>query len=741
MWIKYTFSLLATCMAATALDHIEYLWVCGIEFALIVFVSEALLQKNGTLGIIVHYLLLLVYNAQIGLLYFSGSFLSAIMLENVGLLEDLSGNMKAYLLYVLVALICTFLPPKSLAKRKWKVKPALCALAALLAVEAFNIGVIGQEYSIAYSFVNLARENAVHNAWKNKSGESVSLDHFIRYEVADHYSKPKEMPETPNIILIFTEGLSSNIVFDERDVMPNVRSFLADSISFENYFNHTAATFMGLSGQIYSGYQLNNTDRNCLIGLHDILKDTGYHTTFINPEPGNKEFTDFLRDFGWDELAGDMSDCSINHATGGLEFIDDKKMFEMLLDICEEQSNAGQPFFASMYTFGTHVSFDSDYQKYGDGSNSVLNRFYNLDYCFGNFMEKFMNSDFAEDTIVVFTTDHATYPDNAFRKTFPGIERIGYVSEVPLGIYYKGITPSVFDVNGRNSLGLAPTILDFLDISAPNFFLGSTLFSDKEQGEFETIFQSLSTIFDTADGTVKELDIERYEYYLGAMSEYFTLKSQGENLDLVGINEEVLEDGLHVKLTLKNIPAEYNYVFLPIWSVINGQDDARGYKAEKNDEGDWEATFFLSDFNDIGEFIVHVYAGESEQDQDLKCLGGKTLTYDDIIGLKYEIQEDGINMKIDIYNVPLTCTSVFVPMWSGPNGQDDIIWLNARKIEEDRWEALVSLTDFADTGAYVMHLYVREDGDNSDLIWKGAKVVKYELPADTEIANSTESAV
>ena len=111
------FSLLTTCMAAVALNHIEYLWVCGIELALIMLVSELLLQRNRVGGTIVHYLLLLVYNVQIGLLYFSGSFLSAIMLENIGLVEDLSGNMRTYLLYALAALICMFLPPKCLAKK------------------------------------------------------------------------------------------------------------------------------------------------------------------------------------------------------------------------------------------------------------------------------------------------------------------------------------------------------------------------------------------------------------------------------------------------------------------------------------------------------------------------------------------------------------------------------------------------------------------------------------------------
>ena len=43
--------------------------------------------------------------------------------------------------------------------------------------------------------------------------------------------------QRPNVILIFTEGLSKNIIEDERNIMPNVKALQEESISFENYFN------------------------------------------------------------------------------------------------------------------------------------------------------------------------------------------------------------------------------------------------------------------------------------------------------------------------------------------------------------------------------------------------------------------------------------------------------------------------------------------------------------------------
>lgn len=721
MLVKYAFCLIAACMAARTLKRVEYLWVCGMELVFAAVVTEILLQKNKLIGTIVHYALMLVYTVQIGLLYFSGSFLSVIMLENIGLLEDLSGKMAVYLSFALAAMVCTFLPPTAIARQKWRTRSIVCVLLALLAVETFNIGVIGKQYAIGYSLVNLAEEISIHRSLKSNVGAAANADLFFRQTVEDCIPKPEVLADTPNVILIFTEGLSSNVVTDARNIMPNVRAFLKNAISFENYYNHTAATFMGLSGQLYSGYQLNNTDSSCLIGLQHIFKDNGYHTAFINPEPYNEEFTNFLIDFGFDAVIGEARHCTTNSASGGIQFIDDSDMYDLLFDTCMEQSEKGAPFFTAIYTFGTHVSMDSP-DPFGDGSDPVLNRFHHLDRSFGAFLEKFMDSSLAENTVLIFTEDHATYPDNDFRRTFPEEERIGYTSEVPLGIYYKGVVPAVFDVNGRNSLGLAPTILDLLDISAPNYFLGSSLFSGGQHGELETIFQSLSEIFNTADGIVRKPDKEESSHYLRVLSEYFTLKSAGESRALISISDELQPDGVTLKISLSNVPPEYNYITLPMWSVIGQQDDIRWIPAQKDAEGNWSATVNMLDFDDIGEFIVHIYAGVDQNNpSQMEKLGGRTLTYTDILGLNLQLQEDRIHTKIRVCNVPSAFDDICLSMWSTQNGQKDIQWLTPEKAEDGSWEAVADMTDFEDIGEYTIQIYAGKDGTEAGRILLGGR--------------------
>ena len=327
---------------------------------------------------------------------------------------------------------------------------------------------------------------------------------------------------------------------------------------------------------------------------------------------------------------------------------------------------------------------------------------------------------------MVLTADHATYADNDFREAFPDITRIGFVSEVPFGIYYKGVKPAVYDVNGRNSLNLAPTILDFLDISVPNYFLGSSLFSgDTPGGECETIFQSMSDVFSTSNGEVKKMEKEDFDHFLSVVSKYFTLKSAGVQHDLVGIKAELLDDGITMRIVATNVPKQYTELTMPIWSAIGGHDDVQYIPATKTDSGDWEITVNTFTFKDIGEFLVHVY-GTINGDESTKCkIGGITLVYDDILHMGIQ-REEGEKVRISLYSVPKQYRCVRIPIWSEMNGQDDIIWLSAHQVNENDWEATADMTKFHDNGEFIMHFYLSETEDGTDMILAGQKSFTYE---------------
>ena len=188
--------------------------------------------------------------------------------------------------------------------------------------------------------------------------------------------------------------------------------------------------------------------------------------------------------------------------------------------------NGGKPFLLTMYTVGTHISFDGIYNKYGDGYNKILNKFYDMDIQFGNFMEKFNNSKLANDTIVVFTADHGSVAEVEYKSTFENHGRNHYgLDRIPLFIYYKGIMPERIDAESRTSIDFAPTLLDYLDISAPNYFLGESLFSEPHDEEIEHIYRDDSVYAKTIGRAVYLLTPKEEKDIKKMILRYFSIST------------------------------------------------------------------------------------------------------------------------------------------------------------------------------------------------------------------------
>jgi 5-hydroxyisourate hydrolase-like protein (transthyretin family) len=79
---------------------------------------------------------------------------------------------------------------------------------------------------------------------------------------------------------------------------------------------------------------------------------------------------------------------------------------------------------------------------------------------------------------------------------------------------------------------------------------------------------------------------------------------------------------------------------------------------------------------------------------------------------------------------------VSVPIWSEKNGQDDIIWYNATRLNNGNYKVNVSLTDHKnERGLYNVHLYYVET--NGKLVGVGGTT--YTVPAKVEATHTTTS--
>lgn len=137
----------------------------------------------------------------------------------------------------------------------------------------------------------------------------VNLDAAYPLQRRQHEFPPlpfKEIrrPNTPlNVIVIFAEGMSARVMetYSGRytDLTPNLNSFAQSAMVVDNYYNHTAATFRGLLGQLASGHPFyggstkdgweekgkDNTGALSKFNyqtLPNILRENGYDTAFFH---------------------------------------------------------------------------------------------------------------------------------------------------------------------------------------------------------------------------------------------------------------------------------------------------------------------------------------------------------------------------------------------------------------------------------------------------------------------------
>jgi len=302
-----------------------------------------------------------------------------------------------------------------------------------------------------------------------------------------------------NIIILFSEGFSARLMAPYSTsfpgLTPNIEAFSKSAIRVNNYYNHTYATYRGLGGQLCSifpvGRLYKEVDYHC---LGHALQEQGYRTRFmVSQTLAKTDLDQIFKQAGIQEVDGweSISDIT-SYDREGTTIVPDRVLFEGLVERLKIEAQKGAedtPFMIGLYNFETHtgVNLTEQNDSYsGTESNPressyVLDTFHNFDRVFGTFWEYFQNSSHFDDTIVVLTTDHATYPSKDYVnlvKHEAGFTRL-FIDQIPLLIYHPDVTESVtIDAKSATSLDFAPSMLNLLEFNktkAP--FLGESIFS------------------------------------------------------------------------------------------------------------------------------------------------------------------------------------------------------------------------------------------------------------------------
>lgn len=490
-----------------------YEYIAPFVFSIVSFgIIFLLIGRYKKISYCLMFVYTLIIGFQVAMLCNTEELLMGLVLENVDTISSLNRDIIClYILvclgylFVLIILHCFSFPFNRLLVRT---KTYAC-IYVLVVLGIYCLGLFD-------GMVNrLPVTSVIKSFYGLISQMSYTVDEKVIWKQKNLYGKKwvyknKNEDNIPNlknknIITLFTEGMALNVIdkFNTYpNLTPNISRFMDKGVWFDNYYNHTATTYRGIRGQLTSSYQYkgvgyyeneemsmnSSSNENKVINLVSILKDKGYHTYFLSAHLGKHKFNDYIKRMGFDKVF--VADDFINEDNN----LADSQLFESLRKLMSS-GELKEPYFIATYNWGTHYNEKSPYWIYlknGKEVNELVNVMHNYDIEFGKFINWFDSSaEINDNTYIILTSDHMTYPDKVYVDTFNDKIRLlnCITGRIPLILYGKDVEHKVIDAKGKNSLDFAPTLLNWLRINdAKNYFLGCSLYDEKCHHPFEYIY-------------------------------------------------------------------------------------------------------------------------------------------------------------------------------------------------------------------------------------------------------------
>lgn len=172
-----------------------------------------------------------------------------------------------------------------------------------------------------------------------------------------------------------------------------------------------------------------------------------------------------------------------------------------------------------------------------------------------------------------------------------------------------------------------------------------------------------------------------------------------------------------VKIENLTGPAGIREVRVPVWSEQNGQDDIRWYSAYRAEDGDYYTEVNISDHAyGEGAYLIHAYAYDA---RGFSKLVGHTEAEFTALEEAPEVfasaAADSGSASVAITNLT-DVREVLVPVWGDENGQNDIIWYAAKRVNRSTWRAEINIGNHLERGAYRAHVYACDWAGNRNLI-------------------------
>ena len=294
--------------------------------------------------------------------------------------------------------------------------------------------------------------------------------------------KPNIVMKKPNIVIFIMESFAEEFIGElnggRESYTPFFDSLLRKSLRF-SYSQANGKQSIDVMPAVLAGipslkthYMVSSYGLNHVRGLPELLKESGYSTSFFHGAPngsfGFQAFAKLLkidRYFGFNEY-GNSKDQD------GYWGIWDHKFIPFF---AKELGQMNEPFFSTIFTLSSHHPYiipESYKDRVKYGPTPLHKGVSYLDIVLKDFFEKAQDEDWFKNTLFVFTADHTP--------SLPHLEPYGTphgLYSIPIAFYHPG---GAIRAEKRRAtvdqIDIMPSVLDFVGYDKKFFSLGDSVF-------------------------------------------------------------------------------------------------------------------------------------------------------------------------------------------------------------------------------------------------------------------------
>ncbi|WP_160044154.1 LTA synthase family protein [Paenibacillus sp. USDA918EY] len=295
-----------------------------------------------------------------------------------------------------------------------------------------------------------------------------------------------DLAKKKNVILVVMEGIPGVYLPENQNffgiknkvTLESLQEIKDHSIIVPNFMTHNNQTIRGLYS-ILSGeypkldsstpkaYEYLQNENSKQRMLPSEMGKIGYNTAYIQAAPLEFMSKDrFMQKSGFNTIIGSEGFTN-NYIPFGWG-ADDRTFFEQSLNYIDTINQKGKPWFVTLLTVGTHHPYavpDDLAAQYKDRKDAAVKY---LDQSLKEFIQGVQNSEYAKDTVVVFTSD----------------ESHGVITQ-PFGsnwgiclVYSPDIEKEIINEDVFGQKDILNSILDYINPGAVKNSYGRSIFRD-----------------------------------------------------------------------------------------------------------------------------------------------------------------------------------------------------------------------------------------------------------------------